>query len=223
MPGIFILFFAIAVGLVLAGILNEKKRRERFQAYARTHSYRYSPDKDRSFDEQFAHFPGMRSGSNRYFRHRFQAQSGDKTFVGGEYHYQITTSNGKSSSTSHYFFTVVLFQLPKFLGEVSIREEGIFDRMKAAFGWDDIDFASSAFSERFHVCAPNRNVAFELIQPSTMEFLMSHQTFELYLKGTWLMVRRKGKFRISDLIELKALGEGFLADIPGFVQEGARL
>jgi len=205
--------------MILAGIANEKKRRERFHAFAQAHGFRYSPDKDRGFDEQFSHFPGIRSGSNRYFRHRFQGRTDDTEFVGGEYHYQITTSNGKSSSTRHYFFTLVLFQLPQFLGEVSIREEGVFDRMKAAFGWDDIDFASSAFSERFYVSAPNRNVAFELIQPRTMDLLMSHHKFEIYLKGRWLLLRRKGKFRFTDLVELKGLGEKFLSEIPDFVRE----
>jgi hypothetical protein len=141
-------------------------------------------------------------------------------FEGGEYHYQIRQNTGKNSSTRHYYFTIVLFQLPHAIGDISIREEGFFDRIKSAFGWDDIDFSSSAFSERFHVSAPDRNAAFALIQPRTMDLLMRYNRFDLHIRQPWLMIRSRGSFSLREMERLKRLGEQFLAEIPDFVTEG---
>ena len=221
MPGVLILLFAgVAVVLFVVGHHVEKKRQETFKAYAGSRSLLYSPHKDYRFDEQFRAFSHLRQGSNRYLRHRFQGQTEGQDLLMGEYHYQVTRSSGKSSQTHHYYATVVLLRVAFRLSDLSIREEGLFDKMKAAFGWDDIDFSSVAFSKRFHVSAPNRNDAFALIQPRTMDLLMSHRKFELHSREGWLMLHRRGSMRVEDLEELRQLALAFLEEVPGFVKEG---
>jgi hypothetical protein len=49
----------------------------------------------------------------------------------------------------------------------------LFDKIAGAFGFDDIDFESEAFSRRFHVKSSDRRFAYDVIHPRMMEFLMN--------------------------------------------------
>jgi len=215
-----VLFVLVFIAIAVGGYLHEKKRREVFAAYCRENGFDYLPGRDRSFDDQYREFPGLRQGSNRYLRHQMLGKRGGCDVLMGEYHYQVTRSSGKNSSTRHYYFTLVLFRPPWRLPDISIREEGMFDWMKAAFGWDDIDFASAEFSRRYHVTAPNRNDAFALIQPRTMDLLLRHRGLEIHARHGWLMVRRRGSFKLEGVRPMCDLAESFLGEVPDFVREG---
>lgn len=222
MPGmLFFLFLVLAAGMMVLAHLSEKRRREEIAAFCREQGLAYDPEKDRSFDDRFGDFPGLRNGSNRYLRHRMMGQMDGHELLIGEYHYQTTSSDGKKTRTHHWYSTLVMFRPPFPLPDLSVRREGLFDRVASAFGWDDIDFSSAAFSQRYHVSAPNRNDAFALIQPPTMDLLMAQDDLELHIRHGWLMIRRKGALRVEWLPRMRDLGLGFLREIPEFVREGA--
>ena len=57
--------------------------------------------------------------------------------------------------------------------DLLIRPEGLFDKIKGAFGFDDIDFESEEFSRRFHVKSSDRRFAYDVLHPRMMEFLLA--------------------------------------------------
>jgi len=219
MPGLFLFFIIFAIILMGIGLQMEQKRRAALKAYAAEKGYTYVPGKNTRFDDEFRELQFVGQGSNRYLRHQMTGEvQGHRLWI-GEYHYQVTTHNGKSSQTHHYFSTLVMLQPEYHLKDLSIRREGLFDKFKAAFGWDDIDFASAEFSRKFHVSAPDRDWAFAFIQPSTMEFLLQTEGLEYHIRRGWLVVRNKNKIRPQQLAGMLETGLTLLKQVPGFVRE----
>jgi len=54
-----------------------------------------------------------------------------------------------------------------------IRPEGVWDKLAAAFGFDDIDFESAEFSRKFLVKAGDKRFAYDVLHPRMMEFLLA--------------------------------------------------
>ncbi len=99
----------VIAGIVLVGAiayfswLAEKKRREAMATLAAELGWSFDPTRDRSHDEEYAHFEIFRRGHSRAAHNtmwgelelkgrRWPAKMGDFT-------YKVTTSTGKSTST----------------------------------------------------------------------------------------------------------------------------
>lgn len=185
---IFLFFCAVAIIGTIAYFahLREKERRQALAALAASLGWRFNSSYDHSHDERYAHFSVFKQGHSRY---AFNTITGETTVEGlimplrmGDYHYKITTSDGKKSSTTTYMFSYLILELP-FLRDqdLFIREEGIFDKIAGFVGFDDIDFESAEFSNRFHVKSSDKKFAYDVVHPRMMEYLMDHKppTFSL--------------------------------------------
>ncbi len=97
-------------------------------------------------------------------------------FQMGDYHYQVTTHNGKSSTTTTHRFSYLLIQIPfPNVPDLFIRKEHFFDKISSTMGWDDIDFESKEFSDKFHVTSSDKRFAYDVIDPRMMRFLLSSE------------------------------------------------
>jgi hypothetical protein len=56
--------------------------------------------------------------------------------------------------------------------DLVIRREHIGDKVLGAIGFDDIDFESEEFSRRFHVQCGDKRLAYAVVHPRMMEFLL---------------------------------------------------
>jgi hypothetical protein len=173
----------VIAGIILVGVvayfswLAEKKRREAMVALAAELGLSFDPARDRSHDEEYAHFEIFRRGHSRA---AYNTMSGQLEFQGrpwpakmGDFTYKITTSTGKSTSTQTYRFSYLILHLPwSGVPDLLIRREGMFDKIAGVLGFDDIDFESAEFSRRFHVSSPDKRFAYDVIDPRMMEFLL---------------------------------------------------
>jgi len=174
---IVVAFVLLIVGGIFLGHLAAKKRREEMQALAAELGWRFYPDKDSSHDEEYAHFEIFRRGHSRV---AFNTLIGSVEIDGrqiytkaGDFRYRVTRGSGKNRRTSTYTFSYLIFHLPFTTPTLVIRPEGLFDKIAGAFGFDDIDFESEAFSRRFHVKSSDRRFAYDVVHPRMMEFLMN--------------------------------------------------
>ena len=96
----------------------------------------------------------------------------------GDYHYEYDAPARQNNDDAHVH--VQLFSLSicrtAQLPDLFIRREGIFDSVKRAFGFDDIDFESAEFSKRFFVKSSDKRFAYDVIHPKMMEFLLATRT-----------------------------------------------
>ncbi len=174
----------VIAGIVLVGVvaylayLAEKKRREAMAAFAAELGWNFDPTKDRSHDEEYAHFEIFRRGHSRA---AYNTLWGDLDIDGrrwpakmGDFTYKVTRSTGKSTSTQTYRFSYLILHMPwSSVPDLLIRREGMFDKIAGVLGFDDIDFESAEFSRRFHVSSPDKRFAYDVVHPRMMEFLMT--------------------------------------------------
>ncbi len=173
----------VIVGIVVVGAvayfswLAEKKRREAMAALAAELGWRFDRTRDRSHDDEYAHFEIFRRGHSRA---AYNTMWGELERQGrrwpakmGDFTYKITTSTGKSTSTQTYRFSYLILHMPwSRVPDLLIRREGMFDKIAGVLGFDDIDFESAEFSRRFHVSSPDKRFAYDVIDPRMMEFLL---------------------------------------------------
>lgn len=175
---IFILIAAAIIALIIAAEAAARRRREALAALAAELGWRFYPDRDKSHDEEYAHFEFFRRGHSRV---AFNTLAGSIAIDGreywakaGDFRYLVTRHNGKTTQTDTYTFSYLIVHTPfgRRLPMLLIRPEGIFDKMAGAFGFDDIDFESVEFSKRFYVRSDDKRMAYDVIDPRMMEFLL---------------------------------------------------
>ena len=175
---IVIAVIVVAAVAIYFGYLAQKKRREEMAALAVQLGWRFDPTKDKSHDDEYAHFEIFRRGHSRC---AFNTLTGELAIDErnypakmGDFVYKITSSTGKSTQTHTYRFSYLILHLPfANVPDLLIRREGMFDKLAGAFGFDDIDFESAQFSKRFHVKSPDKKFAYDVIHPRMMEFLLA--------------------------------------------------
>lgn len=177
---ILLIIAAVAIfGVLLyAGYLEAKKRREALTALAAELGWSFDPSPDSTIDSRYGHFEVFTRGHSRF---GFNTLTGSLTIAGrtypgqmGDYEYKVTRSNGKSTTTTTHRFSYLILHLPfSNLPTLSIRPEGLWDKLKGALGFDDIDFESAEFSRRFFVQSNDRKFAYAVVHPRMMEFLLA--------------------------------------------------
>jgi hypothetical protein len=172
---IFLIVFAVFAYYAHA---QQKQRRLDLAALASQLGWHFDPDADYSHDSEYAQFGIFNQGHSRY---AFNTLLGAIDVGGhscraimGDYHYQTTSSNGKTTTTHTHLFSYLLIHLPyQQLPDLYIRREGIFDSIKRAFGFDDIDFESAEFSKRYYVKSPDKRFAYDVVHPGMMAYLLA--------------------------------------------------
>lgn len=182
MPGIFILgFIVFVVVAILASMYGHRKRKEREAALSQLADelgWSFSTLRDYDLDSRYAQFSVFTRGDSRYgyntFRGAIQRDGQTWPAVMGDYHYKTTSGTGKNRRTTTHHFSYLLVQTPYVLaGNLQIRREHLFDRMASFIGFDDIDFESAEFSDKFHVKSADKRFAYDVIHPRMMDFLLA--------------------------------------------------
>jgi hypothetical protein len=172
-----LLVCAIVAGAILA-YKAEQKRLAALHAFAASQGWSFEPRRDSAHDDRYTHFAVFSRGEARY---AFNTMSGPLSIGGrefqarmGDYRYQVTRSDGKTTTTSVYTFSYLILHLPfRSVPEIHVRREGLLDKLAGAMGFDDIDFESSEFSRKFHVKSTDKRFAYDLITPDMMEYILA--------------------------------------------------
>lgn len=191
-PLILVLFVGIAITAAVLSWRAEQKRRAELEALARELGLRFDPGDDSSHDDEYGQFEIFRRGHSRVAKNTLRGtiEVFDRPcrIVLGDFRYKVTRSNGKSSSTSTYRFSYLIVHPPWPSPTLLVRPEGLFDKLKGAFGFDDIDFESAEFSRRFYVQSNDKRFAYDVLHPRMMEFLLAERPPMLDLEGGALCV-----------------------------------
>lgn len=210
---VFVLFLVVAVALGVFGYLQSQKRRQELEAMAGRLGWSFNPGRDREMRNRFGSFQCLNRGSNRYAHNIMEGQTGERQICAFDYHYQ--TGSGKHTHHHHFSVMVVHSGLP--LQPLSIRPEGFFDKVTEFLGFDDIDFESSEFSNRFHVQASDRKWAFDMLHQETMEFLLSMPVFSIEMRGPYVMGYRSNRFSVGDYEDALRVISGILDRLPRYL------
>jgi hypothetical protein len=223
----FIGFFILVVALVIVGgiwgLQQKKKRRLALSAWADARGYTFMPDETPALAHQFPDFSVLHTGSRRYAYNVMLGEREERGLWAFDYHYETYSTDSKGNrQTNHHHFSCVIVDTGMYLKELSIREENLLDKMKGAFGFDDIDFESAEFSRKFWVTAKEKRWAYDVIHQGTMEFLLNGPRYAIDFRGPYALAVRTKRFKPAEFEEALGLLDGVLSRIPRDIQAQLR-
>ena len=175
-----LIFVAFAMAAIVAAYMSyqaELRRKAELTQIAAARGWPFDTSKDESHPVRYAHFSIFDNGRNCYayntVRGALDVESQSWPMQFGDYHFETIEPDGKQTKTQDHVLSYVLIETP-YLGlpDLFIREEGFFDKVAGHLGFDDINFESAEFSNRFVVTSRDKRFAYDVLHPRMMEFLL---------------------------------------------------
>jgi hypothetical protein len=187
--GVLVVLAVIAglIALVVYAAKKERERREALQQMALELGLSFDPA-PRKGDGPYHGFSPFHQGHSRRAMNTMEGaiECLGRPFptICGDYEYKVTSSNGKTTTTTTYHFSYLILRIAlRQVPDLSIRPEGFFDKIAGAMGFDDIDFESAEFSRKFHVKSPDKRFAYDVVDPRMMEFLLANAKRQVQIVG----------------------------------------
>lgn len=173
----------------------EQKRRAAFKAWADSHGFRYSHQKDPELRRVYGFLDRLQVGHSRSGYHVLRGDWAGRPAAAFQFRY--TVGSGKSQHTVHV--GVALLHLEQSFPELLISPENILHRLGEMFGFDDIDFESVTFSKAFQVRCQDKKFAYDFCNTGMMEYLLAHPDTCLEQEAGVLAVLREGELKAEHL------------------------
>lgn len=218
-PAILIpLFIIFAIGIGIFAYIQSEKRKKMLREWAQSKGLQFSPDSDRTFDDSFPAFGCLRRGHSRIAYN----------LVWGPYHnrhltvfdYRYKTGSGKHQQTHR--FTGAMINAGITMPYLAIRREHFFDKVAEFAGFDDIDFEWKEFSDAFHVKSNDKKFAYDVVNSSSMEFLMKIPDFKLEFAGRMILCYADKTLDLDGIESLIHVIEGLIERFPADLKQGAK-
>jgi hypothetical protein len=219
-----LVFFAVALPLAFGMML----RGESLRIWAQARGLNHHPARDMSVQERYPGIPEFRGTGASHARNRVSGEwnVGQGVWKVETFDYTVFKKIGKrgeETESSHFSAVVVTSDIP--LEPLRIRPERALDAVADLFGAGDINFESAQFSREFHVKAPNRRWAYDVLHVRAMQFLLDQPRFTLHF-GTNSVVAMhpcRSIFSIAEFEQAIRVVCGILDRLPGYVrnQHGA--
>ena len=211
----------LGIAVVSGHLLDRaaQRRHKELAALAQRLGCRFFPEGEQGDDDACEPF--------RIFRRRFEILDhvdvamdtlvGDIDLFGGrcrlrcgDYH-KGRRGRGTSNITTRRF-SYLIVQLPWRTPRLSIRREGVLDKLAAVIGFDDIDFESAEFSRLFYVQSADTKFAREVLHPRMIQFLLAERPPMLDLEaGALCLSNGKRRWRPAEFEQHLAFVRRFAA------------
>jgi hypothetical protein len=210
----YLLILLVAAGGAIA-VLQQRHARRRARAiaaWAQRRGLSYRPGPDRKLAREFLEFAALSRGDEHVATNVCRGVvDGRETWV-FDLTWKARDNDGETSLTA----ALVKTDFP--LIPLRIRQETALERLGEAFGLNDIDFESAAFSDRFHVTSADHKFARDVIHPRMMEYLLASAAWPIELAGWHCLVWSSGRLPPFLLDAALALAQGVVDRIPEHVR-----
>ena len=218
--GVIFIFGAVVALIIVLGIfgyLQEKKRREAFQAIARQYGFRYYKH-DASIAQRYDFLDKLREGSNRYAFNLLEGAYEGHPVQVFDYHYETYSRDSKGRrQTHHNYFSFFILEQELSFPELRIYPENILARFGQMLGFDDIDFESIEFSKAFVVRSKDKKFAYDVCHTRMMEYLLRHRDLSIEIEQRCLSISFATRLkpdeiprRLHQLVEIRSLFPQYL-------------
>ncbi|HAA11384.1 MAG TPA: hypothetical protein DCE41_06635 [Cytophagales bacterium] len=198
----------VFIAILAIGYYSDKKRREKMAAVAEQMGMHFIPkDTDKAFLGLMKTFQLGQKGNSRSATNMMKAEAGTLKTLLLDYYYQV--GSGKSAQRLNQ--SVAIFEQdpwnwPQFI----LRPEHFGDRIKSAFGKDDIDFDDSpVFSKKYFLAGPDEAQLRTFFTAEMRGFFEEHQGWYVETQSNRILLCRQGKRRKPDQM-VNFLQEGLL-------------
>lgn len=173
---------AIIGAAVWFGWQQQQKRRALLQGFAASQGWTWTLRDD----SWTAHFQGdpFGEGDHRKAQNVLQGTYRGRQMVAFDYSYQTHSSNGQGGqSTQTHRYAVCALGLPAWLPRFQLTPEGLLGRVGTLLGMQDVELESEDFNRRYRVRCEDPKLAYDVLQPRTMELLLRRPALHLRLAG----------------------------------------
>mgnify|MGYP001765660199 CR=1 FL=1 len=213
---------AIAIGAAVWGARMRNKRRQEMAGWAQANGLKFLPANDRSLYMRYRAFSCLQRGDNQYAYNICLGTIGQRVTCGFDYHYETHSTDSKGHrQTHHHYFSALVVDSSLPLKPLSIRPEGFLDRVAEFVGFEDIDFESAEFSQKFHVSAPDRRWAFDVLHQKTMELMLAYPRSHIEFRSSQVMAYHSSRtFTLGEFSSALKVVTSILDYLPpGVVEE----
>ena len=223
-----ILLIASGIGLVAYLIYlyyqQAKKRREEMAVIASKMGFEYQPKDFLERQTVYSDISIFNVGHSREAKNAVTGSKNNCKIDIFDYSYKVTTSNGKTTTTVTYPYSVCIFTVPQRFRYLFIRTENLFDKIAGAIGFDDIDFESAEFSKCFYVKSDDKKFAYDIVHQGMMDFMVNYKKVYgnpplVEIKNNRVAFYRKGFIKPEKYIELYNFAGDFYKKTPNYVLE----
>jgi hypothetical protein len=192
----FIFIGAFVVVFIIAAIFGSKaakKRTLQLEEFAESRGYSFDATQSQGFPSGMALFTVFNTGFGRSMYNTIRGTLSERgmsvEFVSGDYTYKTESNNGKNRSTTTHNRSYVMMMIPlRITQSLSVRKEGLFDKLTALIGFEDINFESAEFSRRFSVNSSDKKFAYAMLDARMMQFMLDVDPPNFELKTGVLLV-----------------------------------
>jgi hypothetical protein len=246
-PAVFIVgFVALLIVVIAVALYSKKKYEERkaaLAAWAADLGFQFYPEgvevytggffssfnASESFLGRFQEFSPFGEGDRWRVPILMTGQKGDQRWTVFDYEYQTesrtTNANGTTStSRTTHRYTVFEVQVPMWFPRIDIRPEGFFDRIGGALGFKDLTFELDEFNRRYYVKSGDERVAYGLIHPQMIEYLMRIPCYHWQILGNQLVIAMSGMPSVPEIDRVSTDINDFIKLVPDYMRQdlGAR-
>lgn len=195
---------AVVGSIVLVGSIvwfgwhSHKKRVAAFHAFAGQRAWVYT-ERDDALARRYGGTPFGR-GKRPKAKHVLSGRFRDRGVTCFDYEYitQSQGSNGQTQTQTHRYaiFTVAL---PAFVPTLEVSREGLLSSIGRKLGVHDIELESEDFNRRFKVISDDRKLAYDVLHPRMMEWLLHNDGPPWRFEGDALVAWVKGRLQLDQV------------------------
>jgi hypothetical protein len=205
-----LLVAAVAFAVAAAGLLSRLRREESFAAFAKEQGWVHLAAVKGGPFEAFRTSLPFTQGHSPRADNLLQGRYGGRPFLYADAQY--TTGSGKSSQTHAVAAVAVPTPFPLSL---TIERETFGHKVADTFGGEDIDVESDEFSRLFWVKSSDRRLAYGVLHPRAIEFLLGAGTdWTWHWNGSTLVMARLAREPPSASIVYLRQANAFLDLVP---------
>jgi hypothetical protein len=213
-----VVFIALLIVLLVAGVISARKRRDAMTAMAAKLGLRFEPQKNYNLAKRYKFLDKLRAGSNQYAFNILSGTFREHEVMVFDYHYETHSTDSKGhSQTDHYYFSFFILLMPVSFPELLICKEGFFSKIAQAIGYDDIDFESYEFSRKFCVRSKDKKFAYDVCNGRMIEYLLANTDLTIEIENNVLTISFNSQLsperiepNLNRLVELRSLMPGYL-------------
>ncbi|MEM8884186.1 MAG: hypothetical protein AAGD14_08970, partial [Planctomycetota bacterium] len=137
-----------------------------------------------------------------------------------DHHHETTsTDSDGNSDTDHHYSAYIVIRHDFECAPLDVRRGSFLDGIGSLFGFEDIEFESKQFNDRWHVHSKDRQFAYELFDPLMIEYFGTLERFTASWRESWGLYHVPGGLGAYHIRRHLRRVRGFLERIPRFVRK----
>ena len=208
------------IGAIIWGLQAGKKRRDAMSLLAEQLGLGFAHERDYQIAKRYSFLDKLRQGENRYAYNIMSGNYQNHDIAAFDYHYETHSTDSKGSrQTQHHHFSFFILKLDSHFPELTIAKEGFFSKIAQAVGFDDIDFESHAFSQKFSVRSKDKKFAYDFCNAQMIDYLLGHPDINIEVDQNSLALGFNRCLKVEEiephlnqLVKIRSLMPNYLFD-----------